>query len=137
MTNLLRAYNIENKVKTSSPKLVLLDRDCRFCSGLGHWLRRHPRAQNVQIADSSSWPEDCPWPADISHDYLVYLSASNHWYKGEAAVLALAYDLGGVWRILSFIARVFPRQIRCKLYLIWSRNRYRMFGKTEHCERHI
>jgi len=114
--------------------LVLLDRNCRFCSGLGNWLRKRRGAQHFQIADQSSWPKECPWPVEVSQDYLVYFSRRSSWYKGEAAVLALGYDLGGFWRILSQFARIIPPAIRRKLYLIWSRNRYRMFGKTDSCK---
>lgn len=114
--------------------LVLLDRDCRFCSGLGNWLQKHPKAQEFHISDQRNWPSDCPWPAEVSKDYLVYFSRAKHWCKGDAAVLALAYDLGGVWKTLSRLARIFPSPIRRKLYLIWSKNRYRLFGKVQHCD---
>jgi predicted DCC family thiol-disulfide oxidoreductase YuxK len=125
---------IENNVKTAAPMLVLLDRDCRFCSGLGNWLQKHPKAQEFHISDQRHWPSDCPWPAEVSKDYLVYFSRAKQWCKGDAAVLALAYDLGGVWKTLSRLARIFPSPIRRKLYLIWSKNRYRLFGKVQHCD---
>jgi predicted DCC family thiol-disulfide oxidoreductase YuxK len=125
---------VENKVKTSSPFMVLLDSDCVFCSGLGKWLRARAQKPQFIVWDGQFWPSDCPWPSDVSREFLVYYSGSYTWYKGEAAVLAMAWDLGGIWRFISILMRLVPRSFRRILYRFWSNNRYRFFGRKQICD---
>lgn len=124
---------VQKNVKTSSPFLVLLDSECAFCSRLGQWLSNRTNQPKFNISDARNWPSDCPWPLEISRDCVVYFSGQQHWHMGEAAVLALAWDLGGGWRFLALILRVIPRPIRSLFYRIWSKNRYRIWGEVDSC----
>jgi predicted DCC family thiol-disulfide oxidoreductase YuxK len=125
---------VENKVKSPGRFLVLLDGECVFCSGLGQWLRGRKKRPQFTVADRRCWPAECPWPAEISRDFVVYCSGRGHWHKGEAAVLSMAWDLGGIWRFLSVVFRLIPAPIRRIIYRFWSKNRYRFFGKKPMCE---
>lgn len=48
------------------------------------------------------------------------------------AILLLARELGGVWR-LGEVGKLIPRFLRDKLYELVARNRYRVFGKYDAC----
>jgi predicted DCC family thiol-disulfide oxidoreductase YuxK len=57
--------------------------------------------------------------------------------KGRAhgkldSVIVAGTELGGVWRALTLL-RVLPRAVADWLYDCVARNRYRLFGRTEHC----
>ena len=47
-------------------------------------------------------------------------------------VVVAGTQLGGVWRALALL-RVLPRPVADWLYDCVARNRYRLFGRTEHC----
>jgi predicted DCC family thiol-disulfide oxidoreductase YuxK len=48
------------------------------------------------------------------------------------SVIVAGAQLGGVWRALA-VLRVLPRSVADWLYDRVARNRYRLFGRTEHC----
>jgi predicted DCC family thiol-disulfide oxidoreductase YuxK len=51
--------------------------------------------------------------------------------KSDAA-LEIAKDLKGFWKSL-FLFKVLPKGIRNWIYTILAKNRYKFFGKREHC----
>ena len=51
--------------------------------------------------------------------------------RSEAALRVAAY-LGGPWKIFLF-ARLVPRPLRDRLYDLFARQRYRLFGKRDTC----
>lgn len=125
---------VPKNVKNSPPFLVLLDSECMFCSRLGSWLRKRNKPPKFSISDARNWPSDCPWTQEISRDFLVYYSGNERWYAGEAAAIAIALDLGGTWRLLARILRFIPSPIRRLIYRFWSKNRYKIWGKSNACE---
>ncbi|EGD09261.1 hypothetical protein XVE_2476 [Xanthomonas vesicatoria ATCC 35937] len=53
------------------------------------------------------------------------------WTDSDAIVRVLA-GLGGVWRVFA-VLRVVPPALRDSGYRLIARNRYRWFGRSEHC----
>jgi predicted DCC family thiol-disulfide oxidoreductase YuxK len=53
-------------------------------------------------------------------------------YQKSTAVLQALDDLGGVWRLISWL-RIMPEFIRDWLYDIVADNRYNWFGKYDEC----
>jgi predicted DCC family thiol-disulfide oxidoreductase YuxK len=49
------------------------------------------------------------------------------------AVLFVAHELGGIWRILGTLLRILPRGLREWGYRAIARNRYRIFGRYDAC----
>jgi predicted DCC family thiol-disulfide oxidoreductase YuxK len=52
--------------------------------------------------------------------------------RSDAAV-AVLLQLGGVWRVLGTVLRIFPKGLRDGGYGWIARNRYRIFGKHDSC----
>ncbi|EGD18946.1 hypothetical protein XGA_2429 [Xanthomonas hortorum ATCC 19865] len=48
------------------------------------------------------------------------------------AIVRVLAGLGGIWR-LATVLRVVPSGVRDIGYRLIARNRYRWFGRTEHC----
>src|SRR5882672_2006924 len=61
---------------------------------------------------------------DLPGEYLLS--------RSDAAAFILGY-LGGVWKVLGFLMRLFPRAVRDWGYGIVAHNRYRVFGRFESC----
>ncbi len=49
------------------------------------------------------------------------------------AVLFVIEQLGGIWRPLALIMRVFPHTIRDWAYCLAARHRYRIYGRYDAC----
>jgi len=49
------------------------------------------------------------------------------------AVLYVARELGGIWKLGARFLGVLPRGIRDRAYRIFARHRYRVFGKYDSC----
>jgi predicted DCC family thiol-disulfide oxidoreductase YuxK len=49
------------------------------------------------------------------------------------AVLFVAHELGGIWRIFGTLLRILPRGLREWGYRMTARNRYRIFGRYDAC----
>ncbi|HUQ68246.1 MAG TPA: DCC1-like thiol-disulfide oxidoreductase family protein [Planctomycetaceae bacterium] len=54
-------------------------------------------------------------------------------YRKSAAVVRIAWQLGGVWSVLGTMLWLVPLPIRNLGYDVVARNRYRLFGKKETC----
>jgi predicted DCC family thiol-disulfide oxidoreductase YuxK len=53
-------------------------------------------------------------------------------YERSDAAIAIMEDLGGVWRLMSFL-RFLPPKLRDAAYDFVARNRYQWFGKLDEC----
>lgn len=68
----------------------------------------------------------------ISNKTLVYICSGNIYVKSTAALL-ISRELNRLWRFLYYLIYI-PAPIRDSIYMLISRNRYRIFGKRETCE---
>jgi len=53
--------------------------------------------------------------------------------NSSGAVLKVLKTLGGVWNIPALAGKLIPRKVRDGAYEFIARNRYKWFGKTDHC----
>lgn len=71
-------------------------------------------------------------PLDGKNLSTVILLVGNTTYSKSEAVLQIAKILGGGWRALLVLYAI-PRPLRDLLYDAVAHNRYRVFGKRNHC----
>jgi len=64
-------------------------------------------------------------------DSVVYQTGGKVYIK-SAAVLHMLKDLGGGWK-LFYGSIIIPAFIRDFIYNLIAKNRYRLFGRKEHC----
>lgn len=69
---------------------------------------------------------------DIAKDSIVFYEAGKTYYYADA-VIRILNTLGGVYRLISWILRVFPRPLRDFAYRLVAANRYRLFGQKAEC----
>ncbi|MCF5935948.1 DCC1-like thiol-disulfide oxidoreductase family protein, partial [Xanthomonas perforans] len=62
---------------------------------------------------------------------FLLVDTTGAWTDSDAIVRVLA-GLGGLWR-LSEALRLIPRRVRDLGYRLIARNRYRWFGRSDHC----
>lgn len=116
------------------PKHILFfDGYCHFCHGSVQFVQRYDyqkrfffaplqgeAAKNVLNLKEGNIPES-----------VVYYRKGKVYYKSTAGLLA-AWDMHHIWSLLAILLIV-PAPIRNLVYDWIARNRYKWFGKKEHC----
>ncbi len=124
----------------STPATILFDGVCNLCNGFVQFVIRHDAAEHFRFAALQSEAAQAllaahgqPLTPDALADPTsVVLVADGRVYTHSAAVLRIAGQLGGVWR-LAAVGWLLPGRWRDALYRYIARNRYRWFGRQESC----
>ena len=116
-----------------SRPVYVFDGECVLCSRGAAWLMRHDPAGRVRFTSARgelgrALYEHYRLPVDDS--YL--LLDKGRLYTATDGFFHLFALLGGPWRILRIGALV-PRGWRDAAYAAVARNRYRWFGRADHC----
>lgn len=119
----------------TSDSILLFDGVCNLCNRVIRFVIRRDKSDNIRFA---------PLQSEVSAELLlkfnidpgktdsvVYLARGKVYLK-SSAVLHLLKDIGGGWKIL-FGLIIIPRFIRDFFYELIAKNRYRLFGKKDHC----
>jgi predicted DCC family thiol-disulfide oxidoreductase YuxK len=121
--------------------IVFFDGVCGLCNALVQFLLKRDRHARLRFASLQSDfaakvlnrhgidPKDL----DTLHVVIDYERPEERVLNRSDAVLRAGRELGGVWPLLTTIARVIPRPLRDLVYRFVARNRYRVFGKYETC----
>ena len=121
----------------SVANVIVFDGVCVFCSKVVQLCLKHDRQRVIRFATMQSdagsrlMEQQGVDPADPSS--FILFKDDQAFFKSDAA-LELFRLLGGAWKIL-LVAKIFPRPARDFLYDKLARNRYRWFGKLDHCMR--
>ncbi len=130
----IRASFNPQRVAGLPDKLVIFDGECVLCSA---WVRfvlsrdsgGHFRFASIQgkigadVACRLNIDPAAPETNAVIIDGMAY-------FKSDSALAVLDFLPGWRW---AKILRVVPRALRDWLYDRIARNRYRLFGRTEHC----
>lgn len=138
--------------------VVLFDGVCVLCNRWAQFIIKQDTKQSLTLASVQS-PEG---QAILTHynmstahfDTLLYIEnlsidnitprdinglqlkstkpTDNLLFIKTDAIFKILLQLGFPW-YLSLIFKPIPRYLRDKLYLLIANNRYRLFGKTNHC----
>lgn len=114
---------------------VLFDGVCNLCNGTVQFVIKRDRAGIFRFASlQSDYAQTLLRQANLPTDqlYSVIVIEDGIAYQKSDAALRIARHLSGVWRWL-YILRVVPKFIRDGLYNFIATNRYRFFGKQDHC----
>ncbi len=115
--------------------IIIFDGVCNLCNGAVTFIiNRDPgklfRFAPMQSELAARLVVEFPVP-EIGGDTLVLIKDDASYVRSDAA-LEIARDLTGWWSLLR-ILRIIPRVIRDALYCLLARNRYRLFGRRQHC----
>jgi predicted DCC family thiol-disulfide oxidoreductase YuxK len=122
-------------MKTSAAPILLFDGICRFCNQSVQFVIRHDRHGKFKFAalQSSIGQELLKKYTLPTNDFnSLVLVKGNSCYTKSAAVLQICLGLGGLWRIL-YLLIVIPQPLRDGIYNLVAKNRYKWFGKHDHC----
>ena len=115
--------------------IIIFDGVCVLCSGSAELVLRHDRQQRFRLLAAQSALGQALYahygldPQD--YETMILIADGVAYFKSEAGI-RIAEGLGLPWS-LAAVFRVLPRRLRDRLYDGIARNRYRLFGKREHC----
>jgi predicted DCC family thiol-disulfide oxidoreductase YuxK len=115
--------------------VILFDGVCNLCSGFVQFVLPRDDAGKYLFASlQSDVGQALLAEHDLPTDELesVVLIEGEESYVKSAAVIRIAADLGGVYRLLSPF-RFLPRAIRDGAYDFVADHRYQWFGKKDQC----
>jgi predicted DCC family thiol-disulfide oxidoreductase YuxK len=113
--------------------LFVFDGVCVLCSGSAGFIMRHDREGRVNMTSAQG-----PLGAALYRHYGIAPDESYLFMRGgraftkSAGYLELLAALGGWWSVLRALG-VLPEAWRDWAYDRLAANRYRWFGKAEHC----
>jgi predicted DCC family thiol-disulfide oxidoreductase YuxK len=115
--------------------VLLFDGVCNFCNSIVNFLIKQDKKGTISYGSLQSEAgqqilQHFRLPA-YSFESVVYVKDGEAYQKSDAAI-AIARDLGGVWK-LAVLAKFIPRRVRDALYEWIARNRYKWFGKKDQC----
>jgi predicted DCC family thiol-disulfide oxidoreductase YuxK len=125
----------------SAKPVLLYDGVCGLCNRLVRFvLRRDPggRFRFASLQGGFAANTLLRHGADVSDLDTMYVVLEDP-RLGEKlvarsdAAIAVLLQLGGVWRALGTVLRIFPKGLRDGGYGWIARNRYRLFGKYDSC----
>ena len=119
--------------------LILFDGVCNLCNGFVQFVIRHDPAGRFRFAALQSEAGRAVLAAYgfdaaavAAEPDSVLLELDGQLYSHSDAVLRIARELGGPWRLL-LAGRLLPRAWRDAAYRFVARHRYRWFGRQDSC----
>ncbi|MDG9671443.1 thiol-disulfide oxidoreductase DCC family protein [Hahella sp. CR1] len=119
----------------SDDRVVLFDGVCKLCNAWSKFLIKYDKRRQFKMASVQS-PEGqaiLAWfdmPLD-RFDTMLYVEGDRAFEKSEAFLRIIA-QFPAPWRYLK-VFRILPRALRDWGYDLIAQNRYRLFGKYDHC----
>jgi len=127
--------NRERLINTSGNTVVLFDGVCNLCNSSVDFLikrdsKRKFRYASLQSDTAQQLLKDANYQGELLGSIVVVADGTIR--EKSNAVLFLASQLGGIYRLLSIFSIV-PKKIRDWIYDRVASNRYRWFGKRDTC----
>ena len=114
---------------------MVFDGDCVLCSANARFILRHDRRGHFRLATMQSGAGAAlmaRFAIDPLDPETFILVDGESVRRDSDAALAIAEGLGWPWTMLGAL-RIVPRALRDALYRLVARNRYKWFGRREHC----
>lgn len=117
------------------PHIIIFDGVCNFCSGAVYFIiKRDPHRKFAFTPMQGKLATGLIEEFEVARagtDTLVLIKNGKCFIRSTAA-LEIAKDLRGCWFLLNIFV-VIPTPIRDAFYNLFSRYRYRLFGKKSRC----
>lgn len=122
-------------IDTTNKPILLFDGVCNFCnSSINFILDRNSKKDilfsSLQSDTGQALLKKFNLPTE-DFTSLVLVEGDKYYTKSTAA-LRVSEHLDGAWSKLSFL-RIVPSFIRDFAYELVSKNRYKIFGKSDQC----
>ena len=115
--------------------IVVFDGMCVLCSGSAKFILRHDKEQRFRLLTAQSALGQALYAHygldPQNYETMILIAAGVAYFKSEAGI-RIAESLGPPWSLAAAF-RILPSRLRDRLYDGIARNRYRIFGRRQHC----
>ena len=113
--------------------IVFFDGTCSLCSGFVNFIFRFDKKKKVYVASLQGKTAKSLLPIKYIENYSTVVFVTNgKIYDQSSAVLRVLSLFSFPWSLLSIFIFL-PEPIRDFLYILISKNRYRIFGRRDSC----
>ncbi|HEY0660329.1 MAG TPA: thiol-disulfide oxidoreductase DCC family protein [Lysobacter sp.] len=122
-------------LRGSGGAIIVFDGVCVLCNGWVRFLLRHDHARRYRYAAMQSESGRGLLAAhglDPDDPNSFLLLEDGHAWTDTDALQRVLTGLGGPWKLAAAIGAC-PKALRDPLYRWVARNRYRWFGRRDHC----
>ncbi len=117
-------------------KLILFDGVCNLCNGAIQFIIKRDRTDTFRYAALQSKIGEqliAERGIDTSKvDSIILIEPGVAYFTKSDAALRIGQNFGGLWKALVIFTWI-PRPIRDGIYDFIAKNRYRWFGRKDHC----
>jgi len=114
--------------------IILFDGVCNFCDSSVQFIIKYDQAAYFQFASIQSDAGQAllaQYEVPENIDSVILIEQGKVYFESTAA-LKICRRLDGFWPV-CYIFVMIPSFIRNKMYRLFARNRYRLFGRKEVC----
>ncbi|WP_238354556.1 thiol-disulfide oxidoreductase DCC family protein [Fulvivirga marina] len=116
--------------------LILFDGVCNLCNGTVNFVLDRDRSRcfvfgSLQSEKSKEILRSHHYDPEALNSIVVITRSGRLMTKSNAA-LHIARQLSGGWKLL-YLFKILPRFIRDAVYDLVAANRYKWFGRQDHC----
>jgi predicted DCC family thiol-disulfide oxidoreductase YuxK len=118
-----------------SRNIVIFDGVCNFCNGSVNFIiKRDPEGVFAFTPMQSDLAKELMEKHQIFNVGIdtFLLIKDGQCFIFSSAALEIAKDLTGFWYLFK-ILKLIPAPVRDFFYKLFARNRYKLFGRKEHC----
>jgi predicted DCC family thiol-disulfide oxidoreductase YuxK len=114
--------------------IILFDGECNFCNFAVQFIIKRDKKALFRFASiESNAGKEILKAFNVSKNIdSVILVENNKCYYKSSAVFRICKKLNGAWKLLYCLI-LLPRLLRDYFYSIIAANRYKWFGKKDHC----
>ncbi|MES2239172.1 MAG: DCC1-like thiol-disulfide oxidoreductase family protein [Bacteroidota bacterium] len=117
-------------------KIILFDGICNLCNSAVQFIIERDKKDVFRFValQSDLGKEICSYiglDPKTTDSIILYEPGIAYYYKSEAA-LKIASQLGSFYSLLN-VFKILPKKISDTIYDYVAANRYRWYGKKEHC----
>jgi len=117
-------------------KIILFDGVCNLCNSAVQFIIKHDKKDVFRFValQSNLGKVICNYigiDQKATDSIILYEPGIAYYYKSQAA-LQIASELGSFYSLLA-IFKVLPKKISDIFYDYIAKNRYKWYGKKEHC----
>lgn len=113
--------------------VIFFDGVCGLCNGFVDFIMKVDKAGKFKFSplQSEYAQKNLPSAYTADLDSVVAVINGKNYRKSEA-VMQIFRELGGVWKVISFLG-ILPEGVRNCAYDLVASSRYKLFGKKETC----
>ncbi|MFJ7917728.1 MULTISPECIES: thiol-disulfide oxidoreductase DCC family protein [unclassified Lysinibacillus] len=114
--------------------IILFDGVCNFCDSSVQFIIKYDKVEYFQFASIQSEAGQAllaQYKVPENIDSVILIEQGKVYFESTAA-LKICRRLDSFWPV-NYIFIIIPPSIRNKMYRLFAKNRYRLFGRKEVC----